>query len=212
MEQCPKCGELLTLTHACRQPLEQAASDPDYRDPENLLGYLNRGWAIAMLRDRAIRATARDPRALRYGLGFLVAAVLLVRVGAELIALVNPLVRSQADVPLWAHIIVPLLVAACFTGTYLVFAAAFHLAARRLLHGRGTYRAFVSPWLLASPVMLTVLIPGVGLLISGLWRVLILVCVAEEVEGIRRPQAFALSVAVSVVLVFAGALLIGLVR
>ncbi len=73
-----------------------------------------------------------------------------------------------------------------------------HLIAKWFFGARGTFVGVMRPLLLGWFVNVLTLIPVVGMWVSGIAWTAILMLVFEEVDGIGRLQAFAISAGVNV--------------
>jgi len=192
--QCPVCGREYGIAHVCTGPNQgEAALAAEWAAPAGFapLHYFRKAIAIAALNEGAVIAASQEPQAIYYGaciwiLGQLAFAISLllstgtINAGYGLI-LLNLLVRMFVGAPL-----------------ILLQYAAVHFAARRFFDARGKLRGVLGPLLLGSIVTWVAgipVFPRVGLWVANLWSIAVMMICFEEVDRIRRLQAFGLSFA-----------------
>lgn len=207
--KCEVCGQDYGLAHNCAGVAayvspEEAASPPVGFAP---LYYLRLAFNIARWDDVSIRRASRDPKAGLYG-GFFWAVtalvVLLVTVLPQ-VSRTRDLSTPEALIGLGVGLLLGLLLIGILTFAQL---ALCHLIAKWFLGAVGTLGGIMRPLLLGWIVNLLILIPVVGLLAAAIVWTAVLMLVFEEVDGIRRLQAFALAVGINLCfLAIQGALL-----
>jgi len=196
---CTVCGEDVGLLHECRgvpaaiQAILQEAAPPLRFAP---LIYLRQAIAIARLEEKAILRNSRDNNALLYGaLFWLITFTPMIAIGFR--------ARGMSPVLLVASLI---LVMPLMLISQVAIWGVCHLAARFALRGKGSFLGITRVLLLGSFVQVLVLIPIVGPLIGGIWSIAIMMYTFEEVHGIRRIHAFAISAIVGILIRAAGLL------
>lgn len=196
--KCEVCGQDYGLAHNCAGVAayvspEEAAPAPEGFAP---LYYFRLAFNIARWDDVSIRRASRDPKAGLYG-GFFWAVTAL----AILLVTALPQVRRTRDlsgpealIGLAVGLFLGLLVMGILTFAQL---ALCHFIAKWFLGATGTLGGIVRPLLLGWVVNLLILVPVVGLIAAGIAWTAVLMLVFEEVDGIRRLQAFALAVGIN---------------
>ncbi len=198
VQVCSACGQSFGLTHTCPGSPVSSESANEWLEPKGfaLLFYLRQAVAIARFDDRAIVAASRSNAALTYGTIFWVISRLMIY-GMTLLPLLRASLRGYT---------VPLSRASVGIFIYAIIDFAIMLAQYAISHGlarwwfgaRGTYVGVLRATLLGSVVTCAYMIPYVGTLVAGIWLMAILMCVFEQVDGIERMKAFALSYGVGV--------------
>jgi hypothetical protein len=194
--ECPVCGQSFGLTHNC--PGAAAAPPPMALrispGPFAVGYYLRLAFDIARFDGEAIVSASRDKHALLYGV---VIWILLGVAGG-----IKPWipVLLQGYVINWSAILVNLSIGllALLAATFLQYAI-YHGLARWWFGASGTYLGLVRAMFLSSLVSVASFIPVVGIPVASLWGVAILMRVFEEVDGIERMKAFALSAGLGIV-------------
>lgn len=183
---CNTCGEEVGLLHECAgrpagvQAILQEAA-PRLRFAP--LHYLGQAIAIARLDDKAMLRNSRDNNAILYGVPLWLVATTPV---------MWPLVTRQGtSLPLSLIFLVFGLPIAFFM--QIAVWGLCHLVARFALRGKGSLAGIVRVMLLGSIVSLIALIPAVGTLVASFWSLAIMMLTFENVHGIRRMHAFAIS-------------------
>jgi hypothetical protein len=174
---------------------EEAAPAPEGFAP---LYYLGLAFRIARWDDISIRRASRDPRATYYGLFIWTVAALAILLATA----VPQTLRSIGNRP------TPVLIVSIFFG--LIFGLLFmcmitfmqlglcHLIAKWFLGASGTFMRVMRPLLLGWFVNVLALLPVVGIWAAGIAWTAVLMLVFEEVDGIGRLQAFAISAGINV--------------
>jgi len=190
---CTVCGEDVGLLHECRgvpaaiQAILQEASPPLRFAP---LIYLRQAIAIARLDAKAMLRNSRDNNALLYGALFWIVAITPMMAVALLARHLSP-----------ALLVASLIVAIPLTFVFqLAVWGVCHLAARFALRGKGSFLGITRVLLLGSIVQIFMVIPIAGTLIGGIWAIAIMMYTFEEIHGIRRIHAFAISLIVGIVI------------
>lgn len=194
--QCPVCGQTMGLTHSCPGP--RPAAEPDWKKwlaPSGFaLGhYIRQSVAIARFEDGAIIAASRDPNAIFVGAFIWAVAQLLV-----FTAQLAPLVLRGVPVN-WSVVPINFAVLIALYGVAVLAQYALcHALARWWFHARGDFAGIVNAMLLGSIVQWVYVIPYVGPPVARIWSVAVLMRVFEEVDGIKRMEAFGLALGTSV--------------
>lgn len=194
--RCPDCGADYAAFHVCRAPAEAEAAAPEPTPSLRFapVEYLRQAVAIAFWDEGAIRRAARDPNALLYGLVFWSVGVTLpiwLNVGFAWM--------QGFAIPWWTVLGELAKALAQMAVLLLVYFAICHGLARVLFGGRGSYLGILRAMLLGSLVLWVTVIPVVGELLARLWwGIAILMWVFEEVDGIERLQALAITVGIPV--------------
>jgi hypothetical protein len=189
--QCTVCGQEYGLTHNCpgitpSVSAEELAPVIPPRFP--FFYYLREAYRIVRWDDVAVRRASRDKNALFYG-------VVIWAIGA-LLAVGVPVISQAArggevnwiQIALGIAILLPVL-----AGLTVLQFGVCHLLARLLFHATGSFVALLRALLLGQLVTWLIVVPYVGLLLAGLGGIAVLMIVFEEVDGIRRLQAFGIS-------------------
>lgn len=196
MEQCPVCGRTYGIAHTCPgPPAAEFAGASQWPVPSGFapLHYFRQGVAIARLDDGAVMAASRDIHALLYGtaiwmIGQLLLLVGLLWKGAGSLAKLN-----------WLGLLFAFIFLLVLDGLVLLAQYGIcHLLARWWFGARGTYIGVLGPLLLGSVVLWLAVIPVIGFFIAALWSIAVMMIVFEDVDGIGRLKAFALSAVVGV--------------
>ena len=189
MIRCNVCGQDYGVTHVCSGARPEPATDPRWAPASGFapLRYLRQAVAIARWDDAAILAASQDRAATRYG-----AVIWLL---GQLLYLGTGLWVSRGTIRLGVPELVAggLVLVAFQAVIFLAQYGCCHLLARWLFGGRGTFRGIMRPMLLGSVVIWALPIPYVGALVAALWFLAIMMLVFENVDGIGRLKAFALS-------------------
>jgi hypothetical protein len=147
---------------------------------------------------------SHDPMALLYGaLVFVVTSILSVSVRA----LISGVFPSALTVAIAAFVAAFIGLIASVVTTGLV-----HLIAKGLFGTTGTLVRLLRVLWLGSIVSLLGIVPIVGGIVGGMWSLLITMVTFQEVDGIERLQALALSIGVSLGFFALGGLLSQYVR
>jgi hypothetical protein len=194
-QECPACGQTYGLTHTCPGAIASANAPADeWVAPKGFapLFYLREAIAIAKFEDGAIIGASRDEVALVYG----AIIWLLSRFVIYSVRLVLPYAQAieHGYILNWTRIEMGILFGVIADTVWaLAQYGVCHLCARWWFGARGTYVGILRAMWLGSFVSLTLLIPYVGTLVAGIWMLAILMRVFEEIDGIERMKAFALS-------------------
>jgi hypothetical protein len=192
---CSVCGQDFGLTHNCAGIASAVMAEDVTPPPTGFapLHYLKLAYQIVRWDDLAIRRASQDPAALWYGMAFSVivaAAVFAVtwvvtfeRFGLGLAKAFSPLVLPRFLIGLCVQVVL-------MAVSLIIQIGLCHMIAKFFLYGRGTFIGVLRPLLLTWMVNLLVLIPVVGMFALGLLWCALLMVVFEEVDGIRRMQAF----------------------
>ena len=196
--QCTVCGQSYGLTHNC--PGIAPAVDAEELAPPPLLRfapvhYFLQGVKIACWDDGAIRRASRDNNALLYGWIFWAIgnAIILVQAFVQ-----QALAGRDVHWGVVTVIIVVLLL--LFALVELGRVGVCHLLARWLCHATGTYLGVLRALLLGSVLTWLFAIPYVGWPAGSIGMVAVLMLVFEEIDGIKRSQAFGIAFGVGLVI------------
>jgi hypothetical protein len=196
MTQCAVCGQAYGMTHACPGA---SASTSAYMVPDQWaaptgfapLFYIRQSIAIARFDDAAILAASRDRAALIYGVIFWLISRLLIY-GAMFQIQFRAYWRGYSVSLSQLGFVILFAIVTDFAWILLQYGIS-HGLARWWFGARGSYLGILRAMSLGSLVLCTYVIPYVGIFIAGIWAMAILMCVFEEVDGIERMKAFALS-------------------
>jgi hypothetical protein len=198
--KCDVCGQDFGVAHNCpgvvpaSMTQEEAAPFPTGFAP---FYYLRLAFNIARWDDISIRRASRDTRAGIYGAGLWVIAAMTI-LGFTAIPQVLRTMHASGPkliVGLGTALIFGLIVMILITFVQLGLC---HLIAKWFFGATGTLRGVMRPLLLGWFVNDLILIPVVGLWASGIAWTAVLMLVFEEVDGIGRLQAFAISAGINV--------------
>ena len=195
-ERCAVCGQTYGLTHACAGPAAAIAAQAmvdEWKPPAGFapLFYLREAIAIARFEDGAILSASRDSVAIAYGLIFWVFSRFVIYTVA-----LSPFLRaglSGRPVFLVQFALALTIAAGLDTVLFFLQYGTSHLIARWFCGATGSAAGIYRAMLLGSIVTCVMPVPVVGTLIAGIWMIAILMRVFEEVDGIERMQAFAIS-------------------
>jgi hypothetical protein len=198
--KCDVCGQEYGVAHNCpgvvaaSMTQEEAAPFPAGFAP---LYYLRLAFNIARWDDISIRRASRDPKAGIYGAALWAIAGMII---LGFTALPQMLRTIHAPGPaliigLGVGLIFGLVAMGLITFIQLGLC---HLIAKWFFGATGTLLGVMRPLLLGWFVNGLILIPVVGLLASGIAWTAVLMMVFEEVDGIGRLQAFAISAGINV--------------
>ena len=192
---CSVCGQDFGLAHNCAG-IAPAVMPEDVTPPPAGFApvhYFKLAYRVVRWDEFAIRSAAQDPAAIWYGMAFstiIVAAIFVVnwvvtleRLGFELAKAFSPFMLPRFVIGLCLGWI------AAAAGA-LIQIGVVHLIAKFFLHGVGTFIRVSRPLLLGWMVNVLIVIPVVGQIAAGLIWAAVLMVVFEEVDGIRRMQAF----------------------
>lgn len=196
MLNCSVCGQSYGVAHSCPGPPAAAAAVATaWAAPTGFvpLHYFRQAVAIARFEDGAITSASLDRRSIPYG-----AAMWLLGQFLAFGHVLWAVAHSQRAIR-W-----PAVAAGCFA--LIVIDAIWllaqyglcHVLARWLFGANGTYVRLLRPLLLGSIVTWLLIIPYVGMLAGELWSIAIMMLVFENVDGIGRLKAFALSFIVGI--------------
>jgi hypothetical protein len=152
---------------------------------------------IARWDDISIRRASRDTKAGIYGAGLWCIAAMII-LGFTAIPQMLRTIHASGPaliIGLGTGLIVGLVVMILITFFQLGLC---HLIAKWFFGAKGTLRGIMRPLLLGWFVNDLILIPIVGLWASGIAWTAVLMLVFEEVDGIGRLQAFAISAGINV--------------
>ncbi len=192
---CSICGQDFGLTHNCAGiapavMAEDVAPPPAGFAPAH---YLKLAYRIVRWDEFAIRSAAQDPAAIWYGMAFssVVAAVIFtVNWVVTFERLRLGLVGAFASWMFLRFVLGLCVGLAASAAGALIQIGVVHLLAKFFLHGVGTFIRVLRPLLLGWMVNALILIPVVGPIAAGLMWAAVLMVVFEEVDGIKRMQAF----------------------
>jgi len=197
-QECSVCGQSFGLTHTCPGSPVGPEFANEWLQPKGFapLFYFRQAVAIARFEDDAIVAASRCNGALAYGAIFwLISRVVIY--GMSLLPFFRAVLRGYS-VPL-SGIGMAIAIYTISDGVVmLVQYAISHGLARWWFGARGTYIGILRATLLGSIVTCAYPIPYVGMLVAGIWSTAILMCVFEQVDGIERMKAFALSYGIGI--------------
>jgi hypothetical protein len=148
--------------------------------------YLREAVRISRFDTRAIGRSSHDRAALAYGAAIFGVGSLLATAGVW----PSPDV-DQLDQPI-SPVAVVLMIGGSFAASALGIAV-MHGAASLLFGATGTYLRLLRALWMGSLVKWLVVVPVVGPLVAGVWSLLVALVTFEEVDGIERLQALALS-------------------
>ena len=146
--------------------------------------YLREAVRISRFDTRAIERSSHD-RALAYGAAIFGVGSLLATAGVWL----GP--SPDVDQPI-SPVAFVLMIGGSFAASA-VGTAVMHGAASLLFGATGTYLRLLRALWMGSLVKWLVVVPVVGPLVAGVWSLLVALVTFEEVDGIERLQALALS-------------------
>ncbi len=181
------CGREYGIAHDCSGPNQgQAALVAEWAAPPGFatLHYLRKAFAIARLNEGAVQAASLEAPAAFYG-------IFILLVGQ--VAVFKDFFWSETSGSVlltYASFLFFLVLQTLFTFAQL---AAVHFCAKRFFGGRGTFIGVIRPYLLGSIVSWTAFVPYVGLFVAAIWHLAMMMIVFEEVDHIRRIQAFGLA-------------------
>jgi hypothetical protein len=198
--KCEFCGQEYGLAHNCPgvapAPMtpEETAPPPSGFAP---LYYLGLAFNIVRWDDVSIRRASRDFTAIFYGAFFWTVSALVILLFAAVPQILNnPQLSGPALViGLIMGLAIGLAVMAIITAVQIGLC---YLTAKWFFGGTGTYMGIVRPLLLGWFVNVLVLIPVAGAAVAGIAWTAVLMLVFEEVDGIRRLQAFFISAGINV--------------
>lgn len=197
--KCEACGQDFGVTHNCPGVItatpsqEEVAPFPAHFAP---LYYLRLAFNIARWDDVSIRRASHDSNAGIYGTGVWAVAVMVI---LGFTALPQFLRTNQSSglaltIGLGAVLIGGLVIMGVIT---LIQLGSCHLIAKWFFGASGTFVGVMRPLLLGWFVNVLILIPVVGILAAGIAWTAVLMLVFEEVDGIGRLQAFAISAGIN---------------
>lgn len=206
--RCAVCGGSYGLFHDCPGPLQPEAVKPELvvRLRFAPLHYFREALAIARWDEAAIQRASRDNNALLYGLIFWSTGILLSTLGDQLEVWIRT--HSVTRGAILTNIgLTALALPVVFLLTVGYFGLC-HGIARSLLGGVGTFMRILRAMMLGSLVLWVGVVPVAGSFVANAWwGIAILLWVFEEVNGIERLHALAISIGVPMGL----GLLIGLI-
>jgi hypothetical protein len=206
LEKCSVCGQQYGVTHSCSGP-PTAQPVATWTTPIGFapIKYLSQALAISRFDDRAIVAASLDSKSLPYGIAIWLVGQLLVYGRAIWI------VANSRRAIFW-----PRAVSGCCTlllvdAVWLLAQYGIcHILACWLFRAHGRYVALLRPLLLGSVVSWVLIVPYVGMILSGFWSIAVMMLVFENVDGIDRLKAFGLSFVVGLVFLGVGHSLLNL--
>jgi hypothetical protein len=198
--KCALCGQEYGLTHNCAGVTAAQTSQEEATPPPGgfaPLYYLRLAFNIARWDDVSVRRASRDSNAVFYGAFFWAITALVILIFTTLPQVLrNTQVSALAMViGLVVGVILGLVVMALITFIQLGLC---HLVAKWFFGGTGTFIGIMRPLLLGWFVNALILIPVVGVWPAGIAWTAVLMLVFEEVDGIGRLQAFAISAGVNI--------------
>jgi hypothetical protein len=198
--KCDVCGQDYGVAHNCPGVVaasmteEEAAPFPAGFAP---LYYLRLAFKIVRWDDVSIRRASRDSKAGIYGAVLWAIAAMTILVFTALPQMFKTIHVSGPAlfIGLSVGLIFGLVVMALITFIQLGLC---HLIAKWFFRATGSLTGVMRPLLLGWFVNALILIPVVGLWASGIAWTAVLMLVFEEVDGIGRLQAFAISAGINV--------------
>jgi hypothetical protein len=184
--RCEYCGQETGLFHECSKTgpdLKEAPPTPLRLAP---IHYLKQAIAIARFNDKAILQASRDNNAFLYGVPLWLVAN---------IPVATPAIAAQGFAFPLSVVVLVFALPFVLVAQILIWGI-FHLAARFILKGKGTWAGIVRVMLLGSIVSLFTIIPLVGPILAALWGLAILMLAFENVHRIPRMHAFAITLVV----------------
>ncbi|MGC0776933.1 MAG: hypothetical protein WCD68_06980, partial [Candidatus Acidiferrum sp.] len=160
--------------------------------------YLGEAFKIVRWDDVAIRRNAKDRRATLYGVLIWSAAALVIVLARTLPALNSAITRANP-----ITLMIAIIVGVTF-GFVLIAVITFlqlglcHLIAKWFFGATGRFVEVMRPLLLGWFVNCFLLIPVAGMLLAAIGWTAVLMMVFEEVDGIRRLQAFGISAGINI--------------
>jgi hypothetical protein len=157
------------------------------------LSYFREAVRIARFDLSAFSRASQDPRALFYGACFLAVGFLAAQLSGRRLSGVTPgelPVGSSVGVIGVAIIALPVQMLSSALNIALI-----HGAAKLLFGATGRYIALLRVLWLGSIVQWLAVIPVIGVLVGGVWFLLMTLVAFEEIDGVERLQALMLVVA-----------------
>ena len=211
---CDVCGKSYGVTHECAgaaPPIlssREAAPVPSGFAP---IYYLQLAYQIMRWDDVSVRRAAQDSRALYYGIAFSTGAavLLVVRVLSPVLSASLNQEGLSGGLVRWISGAIFLVIAVGILGiTSLLQLGVCHAIAKLFFGATGTFTRIVRPLSLGWSIQMVTLIPIAGqILATFLWAAVLMV-VFEEVNHIRRLQAFLISYGVNLVFLGVGRILV----
>ena len=168
-----------------------AAPDSPASTPLAPFGYLREAVRIARFDDDAIGRMSKNRGALVYGAVIMAIGTLL----AYAVALVgegrNPAADPSSPVEVIAGAV--FMVVAGLAGSALRVAF-IHGLAKMVFGANGTFVGVLRVVWLASIVGWLAVVPVLGLIVAGVWMLILILVTFEQVDGVERLQALALVV------------------
>ncbi len=201
--KCDVCGQDYGVAHNCpgvvaaSMTQEEAAPFPAGFAP---LYYLRLAFNIARWDDVSIRRASRDLIAGVYGGVFWAIAALTILLFTALPQMLRTMhaTRSVLIIGIGVGLIFGLALMSLITFIQLGLC---HLIAKWFFGATGTLMGVMRPLLLGWFVNMLILVPVVGLWVSGIAWTAILMLVFEEVDGIGRLQAFVISAGINILFI-----------
>lgn len=199
---CEVCGMEYGLSHNCSGPRSDAAlqiAAAELTPPQNAgpAYYVEQAWKIVRWDDVAIRRNSKDSRATIFGiLIWLASAYLILVVQAYTVMRIQlvhaSLVARASSMILGLSFGVMLMAVVTFIQLGLC-----HVIAKLIFGATGKFVEVARPLLLGWFVNCLVLIPVAGMFLAGIGWTALLMMVFEEVDGIKRLQAFGISAGIN---------------
>ena len=206
--ECEICGKYYSVAHECaglaskKLSEREAAPVPTGFAP---LYYVRLAFNIMRWDDVSIRRASRDQRALVYGAFFWTVAAAVVVFASTFSVVLKSMEQSgltgglAGALGLVVGFVVLIIVVVVSGIVTLLQLGLCHLIAKWFFGATGTFAGILRPLLLGSPINVLALIPVVGPIAAALLWAAVLMVVFEEINHIRRVQAFAISYGVNLV-------------
>lgn len=201
--RCDVCGLEYGMAHNCPGPMTSAGQeilDAGLQAPSDggLGYYLGEAWKIVRWDDVAIRRNAKDRKATFYAIPIWLVSVLIVLIATSAPAMSRALPPGNPAVLILGVAVGLTFGLAMMAAIVFVQLGLCHLIAKWFFGASGRFVELMRPLLLGWFVNCLVLIPVAGTLLAAIAWTAVLMMVFEEVDGIRRLQAFGISAGINI--------------